>query len=335
MNCRDFKPLLSAYADGELSQTQRDFVGEHLARCAQCQATLDDFRLVNRKLACLRETKSLADIKSSTMSKIKGEHAAKPIKTWLSKQPVWKISAVAILSLALVIGLVIVKPIIDNHSQAVMAANIVENSPEVKALFSGISFKTEVMKVADGKALVYVKGQEGIAATVDVDLNSKIVTIKSQPVGSYGQAAEKAGFTVGKPNYVPEGLVLEAVTTMGDSSQPFVAVNSLYSDHPITGLAPTKSITVRQRSLYNSSIGGESVAFLSAGFSQIEIQGETAWWKRGVIEQKSLDSSPYVNNDKIQLFWSSPSQQVGYVITGENLPIEELVKFANSIRLIN
>ncbi len=334
MQCRDLKELLSAYADGELSRTQKEFLEEHLAGCADCQSTLGGYRAVNQKLKSLREVPEMPDKKDAIISKIKAE-SNKSIKVWLQRQPAWKVSTVAILSLALIIGLVIVKPMVDNQSQAAMAADIVENSPEVKTFFSGMSFQTEVVNVSDSKALVLVKGQEGVAVTVDVDLTSKVVTIKSQTVGSYEQAGEKAGFIAGRPGYVPQGLVLEAVTTMGDSSQPFVMVNSLYSDHLLTRLPPTKSITLRQRPLSGSASDVDPIAFASTGFSQIQIQGETAWWRRGITEQKSLDSSPYLNNDKIQLFWNSLSQQVGYVITGENLPIEELVKFANSIRLIN
>jgi hypothetical protein len=217
-----------------------------------------------------------------------------------------------------------------------MAASIAQNSPEIKAYFGELTpLKAEVIKVTDGKALVFVKGQGGDAVTVDVDLESRVATIKSQPVGSYEQAREKAAFTVGKPAYIPEGLMLEAVATIGDSSTPFVAVNSLYSDHPITGGWPTKSITLQQRSLSSPSIKDDSIAFVNGGFSQAEIKGEAAWWKRGVTEQKSLDSTPYVNNNKIQIYWNSPSQQVGYIITGENISIEELIKFANSIQLIH
>ena len=56
MRCSDIEELLSAYADDELPFTQKDFVEEHLAACADCRATLEDYRLIRRQLTSLRET---------------------------------------------------------------------------------------------------------------------------------------------------------------------------------------------------------------------------------------------------------------------------------------
>ena len=43
---RDAHPreLLSAYLDGELTETERTGVGAHVAGCSFCGALLDDFR---------------------------------------------------------------------------------------------------------------------------------------------------------------------------------------------------------------------------------------------------------------------------------------------------
>jgi len=274
-------------------------------------------------------------LKTALLSETCQHNRKGTVKVWFSQLPVWRIPLAGILTAVLIIGLVLAWPYITNQSQAAIAASIARNSPEVKAFFGEATpLQAEVIKVTDDKALVFVKGQGGDAVTVDVDLKSQVATIRSQPAGSYEQAGEKAGFTVGKPTYIPEGLVLEAVATIGDSSTPFVAVNSLYSDHPITGGWPTKSITLQQRSLSSAFIEEDPIAFVNAGFSQVEIQGEAASWKRGVTEQKSLNSTPYVNNGKIQIHWNSPSQQIGYIITGENVSFEELIKFANSIKLI-
>ncbi len=83
MKCRDLKELLSAYADGELSRTQREFVEEHLAGCAECRASLERYREVNREVGSLKEIPAQADIKGATMARIKGEQNVKPIRKWL------------------------------------------------------------------------------------------------------------------------------------------------------------------------------------------------------------------------------------------------------------
>ncbi len=81
MKCRDFEELLSAYADGELAQTQRDFIGEHLAGCADCRATLARYQETGNRLSSLRTTPRTADIKEPIMSRVK----SLPVKSrrWL------------------------------------------------------------------------------------------------------------------------------------------------------------------------------------------------------------------------------------------------------------
>ena len=83
MNCKDFKELLSAYADGELSLTQKDFIEEHLAACPDCVATVNSYKGVNLKISSLRGTPAMQDIKGATMSKIKRKQTIKPTRKWL------------------------------------------------------------------------------------------------------------------------------------------------------------------------------------------------------------------------------------------------------------
>jgi predicted anti-sigma-YlaC factor YlaD len=83
MNCKDLKELLSAYVDGELSRTQREFVEEHLAVCADCKATLESYRAVNQRITSLRETPTMPDRKNGIMSKIREKRIRKPTQQWL------------------------------------------------------------------------------------------------------------------------------------------------------------------------------------------------------------------------------------------------------------
>jgi hypothetical protein len=88
MNCKDFKELLSAYADGELSLIQRDFIEEHLADCPDCMVTVNSYKSVNLKIKSLRDTQVMPDIKGTTMSNIKREQFIKPTRKWLRPAPV-------------------------------------------------------------------------------------------------------------------------------------------------------------------------------------------------------------------------------------------------------
>lgn len=82
MKCGDLEELLSAYADGELPRTQREFVKEHLDSCSQCQATLADYMKVRQQLTSLRVVPTTPDIKGSTMSKIKDMHN-RSVRRWM------------------------------------------------------------------------------------------------------------------------------------------------------------------------------------------------------------------------------------------------------------
>ncbi len=103
MNCKDLKELLSAYVDDELSRTQREFVEEHLAVCADCKVTLEGYRAVNQKLISLREVPAMPDRKGAIMSKIK-DMSNRPVRRWLRP------ALVAIPIVAILIALLVLQP---------------------------------------------------------------------------------------------------------------------------------------------------------------------------------------------------------------------------------
>ncbi|MBM3142064.1 MAG: hypothetical protein FJ005_03305 [Chloroflexi bacterium] len=65
-------------------------------------------------------------------SKLKGGIDAM-IKGLVSRQPVWKTALASALAVALIVGLAIALPSFTEQSPEVLAQEIVENSPEVKA----------------------------------------------------------------------------------------------------------------------------------------------------------------------------------------------------------
>ena len=103
MNCKDLKELLSAYVDGELSRTQREFIEEHLAVCADCKATLEGYRVVNQKLTSLREVPAMPDRKGAIMSRIK-DMSNRPGRRWLRP------ALAAIPIVAILIALTVLQP---------------------------------------------------------------------------------------------------------------------------------------------------------------------------------------------------------------------------------
>ena len=70
MSCTDMEELISAYANGELHRTQREFVEEHLAGCPDCRVDLADHTWVGARLTSLKATPISSDIKERTMLKI-------------------------------------------------------------------------------------------------------------------------------------------------------------------------------------------------------------------------------------------------------------------------
>ncbi len=175
MNCRDLEELLSAYADGELSRTQREFIEEHLSSCADCRETLAQFEAAGRQLSSLRETQIASDIRTTTLSKIKATKALpdKPYRRWL--RPVTAAAAIV----AVIAVLLVAQPW-GMESPEAMAASIVRNSPEVQAALNGEEIEevevTTTIVDEEGKVLaVIVRTERGNAATVEVNLETKKV----------------------------------------------------------------------------------------------------------------------------------------------------------------
>jgi hypothetical protein len=175
MNCRDLEELLSAYADGELSRTQREFIEEHLSSCADCRATLAEFEAAGRQLASLRETPAVPDISKSTLSKIKAtsQLPRKLVSRWL--RPV-----TAVVSIVAVIAVMLVAQPWRMESSEAMAASIVRNSPEVRASLNGeeieeVEVTTKIVDEENNVLMVLVRTEER-AIAAEVNLETKKVT---------------------------------------------------------------------------------------------------------------------------------------------------------------
>jgi hypothetical protein len=170
MKCRDFEELLSAYADGELPRTQREFIEKHLAGCADCRRALSDFEAAGRQLASLKRTTLQPDISGATLSRIKS-----PLRTSMKSWPRLVTTAVAILAVIILVlaGQTWASP-------EAIASSIVRNSPEVKAALDGEEITTVEVTTSivdqHGDVLMLVIRTEDRALTAEVNLRNRTVT---------------------------------------------------------------------------------------------------------------------------------------------------------------
>ena len=106
MSCTDMEELISAYANGELHRTQREFVEEHLPGCADCRATLADYTWVRHRVTSLREVPIGANIKERTMLRIEAtDTTRRPVHIPMRPALAAAASAVVIVVTALVLQL--------------------------------------------------------------------------------------------------------------------------------------------------------------------------------------------------------------------------------------
>ncbi len=112
------------------------------------------------------------------------------IRGLVSRQPVWKPVVAGVLAVALIAGLAIAIPSLTRQSPEALAADIVQNSPQVQAAFSGGEVQLVTIKVVDGKGIVVVQGAIGQLVTAEVDLMTKEV-VEIVPMAELTEA-EKA-----------------------------------------------------------------------------------------------------------------------------------------------
>ncbi len=68
MQCSDLTELISAYDDGELPETQRQYIEAHLSACADCRRLLAAYQATRRQIASL-PIPAVPDIKAGVMAR--------------------------------------------------------------------------------------------------------------------------------------------------------------------------------------------------------------------------------------------------------------------------
>ena len=98
------------------------------------------------------------------------------IRGLVSRQPVWKPVLASALAIALIIGLTVGLSSLNGQSSEALAAEIAENSPQVKAALGDEEVQVvKVIMIVDDKGTVICQGELGII-TAEVDLKTKVVT---------------------------------------------------------------------------------------------------------------------------------------------------------------
>jgi hypothetical protein len=258
MRCRDLEELLSAYADGELNRTQKEFIEEHLEGCPDCRATLGEFAEAGRLLSSLKETPINSDISGTTLSKIKAG-AAFPVKARSRRLLPFISIAVSIAVIAVILS---TQPW-NFKTPAASAATIARNSPEVQAFFD--DEQTEEVEVttmvigAEGDVLVVLVKTETRSAAAEVDLKKRIVT-NIVRVPDFQPDDEERALGIAKADPRVQEILAQGGT-----------ISETHLGYSIEGetVIPTALVTVEQGKYdWNISINLQEKTIISMGKSQ-------------------------------------------------------------------
>ena len=141
------------------------------------------------------------------------------IKSLLSRQPVWKTATVAVLAVALVLGLSFAIPPLGGDSVYAQAEEIANNSDEVRQRL-GPDGEIQVVKVidmADNKGTVYARGELGIVSFgVDLDTNevTDVVTLLELTPEGEQSAIDIVKADAEVQALLDDGAVIGEVSTM-------------------------------------------------------------------------------------------------------------------------
>ena len=220
MNCKDISKLFTAYLDGEVTPEEQEQIRAHLSTCPRCRKELEALAATQYNLrqalrvtaagvtpspqiwAGLRQRLEAEEQLGVTIwglakSKVKG--GINMIRELVSRQPVWKTALVSVLAIVLITGLAITVPALTGQSSEALAAEIAQNSPQVKAALGDGEVKViKVIKIVDDEGIVICEGELGIILT-EVDLKTKEVTkVEVVPMPEFTAADEQEAINIAK-----------------------------------------------------------------------------------------------------------------------------------------
>ena len=104
MNCKRIRPMLSAYADGELDATQHAEIQAHLQDCPDCASVLESYHSLGRDIRDLPPVPVPARMREEFSRRLSRERGS--LSLWVHRlNPRRRLAEVA--ALAVVVGLVL------------------------------------------------------------------------------------------------------------------------------------------------------------------------------------------------------------------------------------
>ena len=146
-----------------------------------------------------------------------------------------------------------------------------------------------------------------------------------EELAPYLAVRQKVDFPISMPTYIPQGMWLENVDVM-EIPSGVKMVRFLYGKRSLS-----QDIQLSQSRFNLENKAERDRVFEKAGFSKIQIQGVTGYWRQGVLCRTDVDdpSTEYWDMTQIEIWWDVGD--ISYTINAKNVPIEELVAFANSM----
>jgi hypothetical protein len=184
MKCSDFEELLSAYANDELSRTQREFIDEHLSGCDSCRELLSEYIKVKQDVGQLRDLAPFPDFSRDIMLRISEKKNPSKIdvgnrrgitahrifdkRRWLSVS----------LAFILVLGLSLGWLFVSDNAEKVQAKEIVLQNSEIQALLDGYDLnnvKFSVENTGNGRTFVSLLSNSDLYVVAEVDTSTSEV----------------------------------------------------------------------------------------------------------------------------------------------------------------
>lgn len=214
MECKKFKPAVSAYIDRQLSETEADAYRAHLSICADCRAHLAETKQVSLMLRTVEQPDVPRELHSYIMTQVTRQKAgeiglAERVFEWLLKlnpRPVGYAAGLVVSSILFVVLFSVARPIPVNAiipTEEVAILPIISGSDQEFHTYNNLppdvgptdsEHYYQLPRVLDNSALVsfshiaYQKpGNEGMAALVEVgpDGSAKLVDVLNAPKDPY------------------------------------------------------------------------------------------------------------------------------------------------------
>lgn len=163
MNSKDIRVLLSAFADDELGQAERETVEKHLEACADCRSKLEEYRVTGEIITSLKATGNLPDISKPVLVNI-------TLKNTQAKKLSWKRSVIIAVPVLVITAVSLVLHLggIFGNPEAILA-KACETTSEIESFRSDMEIFTK-SDLTDGEPVQKAHFVSEYASTTEYHL---------------------------------------------------------------------------------------------------------------------------------------------------------------------